>query len=64
MIRNKFQLGSSEGGNYSGKVLRGMCDEDLFARAEELKHPALILASGKEGFILQTTENRTNSSCY
>ena len=65
VIRNKFQLGSSEGGNYSGKVLRGVCnDEDLFAHAEELKHPALILASGKEGFILQTTENRNNSSCY
>ena len=69
MIRNKFQLGSSEEGNYSGKVLskkveqlRGASnDEDLFARAEELKHPALILASGKEGYILETTENRTVS---
>ena len=36
--------------------LRGACnDEDLFARAE------VILASGKEGFILETTENRTVS---
>ena len=69
VIRNKFQLGSSEEGNYSGKVLskkveqlRGASnDEDLFARAEELKHPALILASGKEGYILETTENRTVS---
>ena len=69
VIRNKFQLGSLDEGNYGRKVSskkggqqRGACnDEDLFARAEEVKCPALILASGKEGFTLETTENRTVS---
>ena len=69
VIRKKFQFSSpNEHDNFKntsrnkGEQLRGTCqDEDLFARAEETKCPALVLASGKEGFTLETTENHSRS---
>ena len=72
VIRKKFKFGSSEESNnyYVGKLSskkgeqqrRGACnDEDLFARAEETTHSGLILACGKEGFTLETTDYTTMS---
>ena len=63
LIQQRFQfLSPNEHGNFKntaknkGEQPRGACqDEDLFTHAEEAKCPGLVLASGKEGFTLETT---------